>query len=126
MGLKAKESLAWNLQSNNILERIHQVLADCLVSFELEGADINPNVSDQFEEYLAIASYAIHSAFHKIHGHSPGKLVFGRDMFIPIDVPIDWTAIKEQKQIAIQKSNKRGNSKQIHFQYTKAFRSLVF
>ena len=31
IGLKTKESLAWNPQSNTILERIHQVLADCLV-----------------------------------------------------------------------------------------------
>ena len=89
MGLKAKESLAWNPQSNTILERIHQVLADCLVSFELEDVDINSNDPDPFEEYLAMASYAIRSVFHKTHEHSPGQLVFGRDMFMPINVPID-------------------------------------
>ena len=37
---------------------------------------------------------------------------------MPIDVPIDWTTIKERKQKAIKKSNERENMKQIHFQYT--------
>mmetsp|Transcript_53643 Transcript_53643/g.61010 ORF Transcript_53643/g.61010 Transcript_53643/m.61010 type:complete len:157 (-) Transcript_53643:66-536(-) len=97
IGLKAKESLTWNLQSNAILERIHQVLADCLVSFELEDVNNDSDDPDPFEEYLAMALYAIRSAFHKTHGHSPGQLVFGCD----INVPIDWTAIKERKQKAI-------------------------
>ena len=35
MGLKEKISLPWNPQSNSILERIYQVLADCLTDFEL-------------------------------------------------------------------------------------------
>ena len=40
MGLKQKPSNAWNLQSNAILERIHQVLGDCLVTFDLENTPI--------------------------------------------------------------------------------------
>ena len=36
MGLKEKTSLPWNPQSNSILERIHQVLGDCLTTFELD------------------------------------------------------------------------------------------
>ena len=71
MGLKAKESLAWNPQLNAILERLHQVLADCLVSFELEGVDIDSDNRDQFEEDVTIALYAIQCAFHKTHRHSP-------------------------------------------------------
>ena len=104
MGLKVKESLTWNPQSNAILKKIHQVLANCLVSFELEDVDINSNNQDLFEECLAMISYAIRRAFHKTHGHSSGQLVFGCDMFMPIDVPIDWIAIKEQKQKVFQKN----------------------
>ena len=36
MGLKEKKSLRWNPQANAILERIHQVLQDCLTTFELD------------------------------------------------------------------------------------------
>ena len=66
-----------------------------------------------------MASYAIRCAFHKTHGYSPGQLVFGRDMFMPIEATIDWNSIKERKQKAIRKSNERENSKRIHFQYKK-------
>ena len=43
MGLKQKPSNAWNLQSNAILERIHQVLGDFLVTFDLENTPIDPD-----------------------------------------------------------------------------------
>jgi hypothetical protein len=36
MGLKKKPSAAWNPQSNVILEKIQQVLADCIRSINLE------------------------------------------------------------------------------------------
>ena len=109
MGLKEKISLPWNPQSNAILERIHQVLEDYLTTFELDNLDINKEEEGPFEKYLSMVSYAIRCAFHKTHGRSPGQLVFGRGMFMPIKIPIDW--------IAICKSNERENSKQIHFQY---------
>ena len=59
MGLKEKTSLPWNPQSNSILERIHQVLSDCLTTFELDELDIPEDEDDPFEEYLTMASYAI-------------------------------------------------------------------
>ena len=83
MKLDMKTSLPWNPQSNAVLERIHQVLQDCLLTFELDEADINENDEDPFDEYLAAAAYAIRCGFHASHGYSPGELVFGRDMFMP-------------------------------------------
>ena len=88
MGLKEKTSLPWNPQSNSILERIRQVLADCLIIFKLEEFNIDEDEEDPFEEYLTITSYAIRCAIHKTHGYSPGQLVFGRDMFMPIETTI--------------------------------------
>ena len=49
MGLKEKTSLPWKPQSNSILERVHQVLADCLTTFELEVFDINAEEEDPFK-----------------------------------------------------------------------------
>ena len=64
--------------------------------------DIVLDNTDPFEEYLAMVWYEIRSAFYKTHGHSPGQLVFRRDMCMPINVPIiDWKTIKERKQKAI-------------------------
>ena len=87
MGLKEKTSLLWNPQLNAILYKIQQVLVGCLTPFELEDLDIDKEKEDP--------------------KYSPGQSVFGCDMFMPINVPIDWIAIKEQKQKVIQKSNER-------------------
>ena len=105
IGLQEKTSLPWNPQTNSILERIHQVLADCLTTFELEELNINEDKEDPFKEYLTMALYAIQCAFHKTHGYSPGQLVFGHDMFMPIGATVDLNSINERKQKAICKSN---------------------
>jgi hypothetical protein len=117
MGLKMKPSNAWNPQSNAILERVHQVLADGLLTFDLEGTPIDENNEDPFEEYLSAVSYALRSSYHQAHGHSPAQLIYGRDMFLPVSVDIDWDAIKNRKQLKINKSNDRENSSRIPHQY---------
>ena len=115
MGLTEKKNLPWNLQANTILERIHQVLQDWIATFELDNVDIPEEAdksSDPFaERILSNAAYAIWCVFHATHGQSPGELVFGRDVFMPISKNIDWNAIKDKKQKAIAKSNLRENSK---------------
>ena len=109
--MKEKVSLPWNPQPNSILERIHQILADCLRTFELEDKEIGSTNADPFEEHLAQAAYAIRSGFHATHGLSPAELVFGRNMFLPVDSPVDWEQVKDRKQRAIARSNKRESSK---------------
>ena len=113
MGLKQCSSNAWNPQLNAILERIHQVLADVLVTFYLEGTYIDVNKEDSFDEYLTVVLYVIRSSYHQSHGHSPAQLVFGRDMFSPVSVDTDWNAIRENKQPRINKNNAREKFKTI-------------
>ena len=100
-----------------------------LIALELDKVNINKEETNQFEEYLAMASYAIQCGFHKTHGYSSGQLVFGRDMFMLVHIVIDWDSIRESQQKAILKSNERVNSKIIHFQYEKKknnnYRNLV-
>ena len=60
---------------------MHQVLADGLVTFDLEGTHIDVNKEDPFDEYLTVVSYATRSSYHQSHGHSPAQLVFGRHIF---------------------------------------------
>ena len=50
MGLKPHRSNTWNPQSNSILERIHQVLADGLRAFNLNGAEIAPKDDNPFDD----------------------------------------------------------------------------
>ena len=117
MGMQKFVGLPWNPQSNSILERIHQVLADGMRVFDLENMDIDPEDEDPFDEYLTSVAYAIRSAFHQTHGKSPAQLVYGRDMFLPIDTEIDWEEIKIRKQNRIRVSNDRENRSRIPHTY---------
>ena len=117
MGLKRRPSSSWNPESNAILERIHQVLADCLRSFNLDERTINEMDDDPFEEFLSAAAFSIQCSYHQTHGHSPAQMVFGRDMFMSVDAAIDWEKIQQRKQLKIQQSNICGNSKRILHKY---------
>ena len=121
MGLKQRPSSSQNSQSNAILERIHQVLADCLRFFNLDERMINDNDQDidPFEEYLAAAAFSIRCRYHQTYDHSPVQLVFDKDMFMPVDAEIDWEKICQKQQLKIQQSNIRENSKRILHTYEK-------
>ena len=71
IGLKQRLSSSWNPQSNAILERIHQVLSDCLHSFNLDERTLNEQDTDSFEEYLVAAAFLIGCSYHQTHDHSP-------------------------------------------------------
>ena len=115
MGIKRKPSNAWNPQSNAIIERVHQVLGDNLRTFDLENADLSG--LDPFEEFLTATAYAIRSAYHTTLGYSPAQLVFGRDMFMPVNFEADWGKIKENKQRRIDRNNNRENQKRRDHKY---------
>ena len=85
----------------------------------MEDMDVNAEDADPFQKCLAEAAYAIRCGFHATHGHSPGELVFGRNMFLPVDTSLDWKSIQERKQKAIAKSNRRENSKRVDYKYQK-------
>ena len=59
MGLKEKKSLPWNPQANTILERIHQVLQDCLTTFfELDNVEI-PEEGDESLDPFVIRAWQV-------------------------------------------------------------------
>ena len=62
---------------------------------------------DLFDEYLTAVLYAIRSSYYQSYGHSPAQLVFRRDMFSPVTVDVDWNAIRENKQMRINKNTDR-------------------
>ena len=77
-----KPTTAHDPQANSIVERIHQVLNDMLRTMELEEREIDP--SKPFDEALNAAPYAIRCTYHTTLQATPGQLVFGRDMILPI------------------------------------------
>ena len=92
---------SWNPQSNTILERIHQVLADCLRSFSFNEQTTNEMDKDIFKEFLAAVSFSIQCIYYQKHSHWLSQLVFGRDMFMLVDAENDWEKIQYRKQLEI-------------------------
>ena len=48
---------------------------------------------------------------NRLKGYITGKLVFERDMIIPIKHKVDWELIRQRKQVKINKDNIRKNNK---------------
>ena len=76
--MKEKLSTSYNLQSNGIIERVHQVLSNALRTFEPEEKELDTN--DLWGHFLSVAAWAIRSTVHTTLDATPGQLVFGRDM----------------------------------------------
>ena len=116
MGIKRKPTTDYNPQANAIIERIHQVLGNQLRTFELEQREFTKE-EETFEPFLTSCAYAIRCAYHTTLKATPGQLVFGRDMILPIKFEADWALIEKQKQACINKSNERENKKRLQHTY---------
>jgi len=115
MGITPKISTDYNPQSNAIIERVHQVLGNALRTFELEKRELEGK--EPFEPFLTATAYAIRSTYHTTLGATPGQLVFGRDMILPVQFKANWAAIALRKQERINQSNAQENRKRIPHTY---------
>jgi hypothetical protein len=75
---------------------VHLVLADALRTFELQEREMDAN--DPWSSFLASAAFAIRSMYHTTLRATPGQLVFGRDMLLPIKFKANWAEIKARCQ----------------------------
>jgi hypothetical protein len=122
-GLKKKQSTPYNPQSNGIIERVHQVLNDAIRTFELSKQELDPN--DPFSSFLSAAAFAIRSTYHTTLGASPGQLVFGRDMILPIRFKVQWAEIRQRRQTEMNRNHMRENNKRIDHTFKVGDRILL-
>ena len=122
-GLKGKPSTEYNPQSNGIIERVHQVLGNSLRSFELTKRDLPDE--NTWEPFLSATAFAIRSTYHTTLQATPGQLVFGRDMILPLKFKADWAQIQLSKQKRIDESNQRENMKRIDHEYSRGDKVLL-
>ena len=108
-GIKAKHISVKNPQTNVVLERVHQVVADMLRSKDLENYDLDQD--DPWSEILASVAWAIRSTVHSTLEATPGQLVFGRDMIFQDTFRANWQSIHASKARKVVQSNIRENSK---------------
>jgi transposase InsO family protein/exonuclease VII small subunit len=107
--IKAKPITVRNPQANAIVERIHQVIGNMVRTFELENNYLDED--DPWKGILSATAFAIRSTYHTTLQHTPGQLVFGRDMIFNIKHAANWEYIKQRKQQIINQNNKRENAK---------------
>ena len=122
-GLKKARSTPHNPQSNGIVERVHQVLNNCLRAYELEDTELNEK--DPWTPFLAAAAFAIRSTYHTVMAATPGQLVFGRDMILPLTFKADWARIQLLKQQETNKNNERENKKRLPHKYNVGDQVLI-
>lgn len=94
---------------------LYQVLGNGLRTFDLDNVDLDDD--DPFEPYCTATAYAIRCTYHTTLGASPGQLVFGRDMMLPVRYNVDWYAITRRKQARINASNRRENKSRLNHSY---------
>jgi len=122
-GIKGKPITVRNPQANAIVERIHQVIANMIRTFELENNYLDED--DPWKGILSATAFAVRSTFHTTLRKSPGQLVFGRDMILNIKHVANWEFIRKRKQDLIEKNNIRENATRIPYVYKKGDKVLL-
>ena len=115
--MKGKPTTDYNPQGNSIIERVHQVVGNCLRTFELKDQKVDMTDNNPFEPFTTAVACAIRSTYHTTSKATPGQPVFGRDMILPVQFKADWATITQHKQNMINKSNQRENQRRAPCQY---------
>ena len=71
-----------NTMSNAVLELIHQVLGNLVRTCNITQTYVDKD--DPWSGILAAEAFTILSTTNVMKGYSPGQLIFGRDMILPI------------------------------------------
>ena len=97
-GMKTKHESPGSPQANTIVKK-HQVLGNLLCTYNQQGKYVDE--ADPWMGILAAAAFVVLFTYHKIKGKSPGQIVFGQDMILPIDHVSNWRYIRQRKQAEI-------------------------
>ena len=87
---------------NSTIERIHQVLGNFVITYNLHETYVDN--SDPWMEILVAAALVVRPTYHRAKGKSPGRLVFGRYMILPINHIAYLRYIRQSKQYQIEKT----------------------
>ena len=84
-------------------------------TFELEEKELD--TIDPWGHFLSAAAWAIRSTVPTTLDATPGQLVFGRNMLLPIQIKTDWAQIRQRMQDIINVNNRKENAKCIEHKY---------
>ena len=69
------------------------------------------------DEQLEVTSHSNCSNVSLATGYSPGALAFHRDMFLDVPYVADLLAVRDRRQLRVDKDRRRANSKRISHDY---------
>ena len=101
---------------NAILEIIHQVLGNLVRNFNI-STQIYVDKNDPWTGILAESAFLIRSTNNRQKIYSPGQLIFGRDMIIPIKYRVDWVLLCQKKQMIINRDKTQENRNRVDYDY---------
>ena len=114
-GITAKPSTSVNPVSNAVLGRIHQVIGNLVRTFNVQRTYVDKN--DPLTGILAASVFSIHLTTNRQRDYSPGQLIFGRYMILPIKYRAYWEIICQVKQRQTKRDNDRKNRHRVDYDY---------
>ena len=104
-----------NLQANKNIERIHQVIGDIVRTQNLQETYLYDD--DPWMGILAAAYFELKYTYHRKKGKSPGQIVFGQDLILPINHISSQRYKRQREQAQIDKDVIRENTTRIDHNY---------
>ena len=120
-GVKSCDTSVKNPRGNAIVERMHLTMGDMLRGMEFDGSDWKVELNRSLQS----VAWAIRSTVSTALNHTPGQLVFGRDMIMQTRVVADWERIKQKKRMSTIRSNQRENRNRVHHNYKVGDKILI-
>ena len=115
-GVTRKPITTRNPQANAIIERVHQVIANIIRTYELQDNYLDED--NPWKGILSATAFAVRSTYHTTLKQTPGQIVFGRDMIFNVEHIVNWEYIRASKQKNIKKNNIIENSGRIPHTYS--------
>ena len=104
---KAKPIQSGNPNSDEILDINHSVLDNCVCTWNIKNTYV-----DGYEPWLGILAaevFSIFSTANRLKCYTPGQMIFGRAMILPIRHKAYWKLIYQQQQAQMNKNKIRDN-----------------
>ena len=115
-GITPRITSSANPQTNSILERMHQVIANQLRSLTLMSLPLHTLANVQ-QDLLAPVQWALNATFHTTLQATPAQLAFRRDMIMPTSYLAHWHSLHQRRQALTDKDNAHENQTRIPHVY---------
>ena len=96
---------AKNSQTNVLVERLHQVILNMLVTKDIDNRVFD--YIDQWDENLATISCSIRASYHRTVMVTPGQAFFGIDMLFNLASVVDWWVATAANRFQVDIDNVR-------------------